>query len=276
MLILDIVNRETQLIGRILLRLLSATCSSRLLMVASTRILSVFGIALVTSVLAACAGGAMVAAAGAGGGIYLTSQGAESMVNADISSVIASVPAHLRSLGITVIDQHTQHAGQETEWIGTTVQGFEVHIQVKSEINNTTRISASVRRNAAEWDKDFAQQIVARISSSSSSTIPRPGSSPNYADVPSKLKQDIQRIATARGIQFDAPAEERLDEVVAAGAQRLQKDMANAEQISEAQQALERILQSLAAAQGQHLGHPVSKPEVDAALQKICPLYPFC
>jgi hypothetical protein len=36
-------------------------------------------------------------------------------------------------------------------------------VKVKAQGNGTTEVSASARRNMAEWDKDFARTIVARI-----------------------------------------------------------------------------------------------------------------
>ncbi|HSU12849.1 hypothetical protein [Longimicrobium sp.] len=116
----------------------------------------------------ASAGGcaaAAVAAAGAGGGIYLTSQGAESMLNQPAATVAGRVPGVLSSMGISVTDHKTEHDGMEHEWTGTGTDNMEVHVQVKSETNGSSRVSASARKNMAQWDKDYAQQIVARITS---------------------------------------------------------------------------------------------------------------
>lgn len=113
----------------------------------------------------ASAGGCMAAAvaAGAGGGIYLTSQGAGSMVNASASTVAGRVPGVLQAMGITVTGHDTEHNGDEHEWTGTGTDNLEVHVQVKAESNGTSRVTASARKNMAQWDKDYAQQIVTRI-----------------------------------------------------------------------------------------------------------------
>jgi len=116
----------------------------------------------------ASAGGCMAAAAaaaGAGGGIYLTSQGAGSMVSAPATTVAARVPGVLSSMGITVTNHDTEHNGEEHEWTGTGNDNMEIHVQVKAESNGTSRVTASARKNAAQWDKDYAQQIVTRITS---------------------------------------------------------------------------------------------------------------
>jgi hypothetical protein len=127
------------------------------------------GQAAVLALGLAAAGGcaaAAVAAAGAGGGVYLTSQGAESMLNSPAATVAARVPGVLSSMGITVTDHKTEHNGDEHEWTGTGNDNMEVHVQVKAESNGTSRVTASARKNMAQWDKDYAQQIVAHITGS--------------------------------------------------------------------------------------------------------------
>jgi hypothetical protein len=105
---------------------------------------------------------AAAAAAGAGAGVYLTSQGAQGMVNSSAATVAARVPGVLQDLGVTVTDHKTEHNGSEHEWTGTKGDE-EIHVQVKAESNGTSQVSASARKNMAEWDKDFAQTVVARI-----------------------------------------------------------------------------------------------------------------
>lgn len=118
-------------------------------------------LALGVSVSGGCVAAA-AAGAGAGAGIYLTSQGAESMVSASASNVVARVPGVLSSMGITVTNHKMD--GDEHEWTGTHGD-MEIHVQVKGETTSSSRVSASARKNMAEYDKDYAQQIVTRISS---------------------------------------------------------------------------------------------------------------
>lgn len=103
---------------------------------------------------------AAAAGAGAGAGIYLTSQGAESMVPASPSTVVARVPGVLSSMGITVTEHKMD--GDEHEWNGKRGD-LDVHVQVKAETTNSARVTATARKNMAEYDKDYAQQIVTRI-----------------------------------------------------------------------------------------------------------------
>ena len=123
-----------------------------------------------TAVLAlgiASAGGCMAAAvgAGAGAGVYLTSQGASGMVNNSAGAVAARVPSVLQDLGVTVTGHNVQNSGAEHEWTGRRGED-EIHVQVKAESSGTTQVTASAKKNMAEWDKDFARTIVARITGS--------------------------------------------------------------------------------------------------------------
>ena len=113
------------------------------------------------------AGGCMAAAAagaGAGAGIYLTGQGAESMVPASASTVVGRVPGVLQSMGVTVTNHKMD--GDEHEWTGTR-EDMEYHVQVKAETTSSSRVTATVRKNMAQYDKDAAQQLVTRISNAS-------------------------------------------------------------------------------------------------------------
>jgi hypothetical protein len=113
----------------------------------------------------ASAGGCVAAAvgAGAGAGIYLTSQGASSVISSSAETVAGRVPGALQGLGITVTG-HSMEGG-EHEWTGTRGDE-EIHVQVKAQSSGTAEVSASVRKNMAEWDKDAARAIVARITGS--------------------------------------------------------------------------------------------------------------
>ena len=120
----------------------------------------------VLAVGVSAAGGCLAAAAagaGAGAGIYLTSQGAESMVSSPAGTVAGRVPAALSAMGITVTNHKMD--GDEHEWTGTRGD-MEIHVQVKAQSSGTSEVTASVRKNMAEWDKDAARTIVARITGS--------------------------------------------------------------------------------------------------------------
>ena len=113
----------------------------------------------------ASTGGCVAAAvgAGAGAGVYLTSQGASSVISSSAETVAGRVPGVLRDMGVNVTG-HTMEGG-EHEWTGMRGED-EVHVQVKAQSSGTAEVTASVRKNMAEWDKDAARAIVARITGS--------------------------------------------------------------------------------------------------------------
>lgn len=122
------------------------------------------GQAAVLALGIASAGGCVAAAvgAGAGAGVYLTSQGASSMMSSSAATVATRVPGVLQDLGVTVTGHNTEHSGAEHEWTGTRGDE-EIHVQVKAQSDGTSQVTASARKNMAEWDKDFARTIVTRI-----------------------------------------------------------------------------------------------------------------
>jgi hypothetical protein len=79
--------------------------------------------------------------------------------------VAGRVPSVLQDLGVTVTGHSTEHNGAEHTWTGTRGDE-EVHVQVKAESNGTAQVTASAKKNMAEWDKDFARTLVARITGS--------------------------------------------------------------------------------------------------------------
>jgi hypothetical protein len=40
---------------------------------------------------------------------------------------------------------------------------LDVTIEMEQKTSKTTRVEVSVRKNLAEWDKDYAQQLLSRI-----------------------------------------------------------------------------------------------------------------
>ena len=105
---------------------------------------------------------AAAAAAGAGAGIYLTSRGAESMVQGSIEDVSARARAVLNEEGIALDESNMESGGDEREFKGKKGE-LDVTIDLRRESSNTTRVEVTARENVAEWDKEYAQQLLSRI-----------------------------------------------------------------------------------------------------------------
>ena len=105
---------------------------------------------------------AAAAAAGAGAGIYLTSRGAESLVESSVDQVAVRAQAVMSEEGI-VSDSSSSESGGNTREFKGKKGDLDVTIQLKRESGSTTRVEVTARKNLAEWDKEYAQQLLSRI-----------------------------------------------------------------------------------------------------------------
>ena len=124
---------------------------------------STVGLGLVAAA-AAFLPGCFVAAAGAGAGsaIYLTTRGAESLVDASVSDVARAVDRTYDEMGIRVTGTKSEKSGAEREVKGE--QGeLDITTQFEREATGSTKIEVSARKNFAEWDKDFAKRVLEKI-----------------------------------------------------------------------------------------------------------------
>ena len=102
------------------------------------------------------------AAAGAAGAIYATSRGVESIVDGSIDNVAARTQAVMREMGITMEGSKIDEGGAKREFKGK--QGdLDVTVQLQQQDSATTKVEVSARKNLAEWDKDYARQVLQRI-----------------------------------------------------------------------------------------------------------------
>ena len=102
------------------------------------------------------------AAAGAGAGIYLTSRGAESLVEGPIDQVGTRARAVMNEEGIVPDASSTEQGGEKRELKGKKGD-LDVTIEMEQKSDKTTRVEVSARKNLAEWDKDYAQKVLQRI-----------------------------------------------------------------------------------------------------------------
>jgi hypothetical protein len=105
---------------------------------------------------------AAAAAAGAGAGVYLTSRGAESLVESSVDQVAARARAVMTEEAIVPDASSTENGGDKRELKGKKGD-LDVTIQIERKDPKTTRVEVTARKNLAEWDKDYAQQILSRI-----------------------------------------------------------------------------------------------------------------
>lgn len=105
---------------------------------------------------------AAAAAAGAGAGIYLTTRGAESMVEGSIDNVADRTRAVLNEEGIALEESNLEQGGDKREFKGKKGD-LDITVDLERKSDNTTRVEVSARKNVAEWDKEYAQQLLSKI-----------------------------------------------------------------------------------------------------------------
>jgi len=105
---------------------------------------------------------AAAAAAGAGTGVYLTSRGAESIVEGSIDNVEKRARAVFAAEGIPVTGSQVENSGAKREIKGTKGD-LEITVSMEQQSATTTKTEVSARKNVAVWDKDYAQQLLGKI-----------------------------------------------------------------------------------------------------------------
>ena len=105
---------------------------------------------------------AAAAAAGAGAGIYLTTRGAESLVDNSVDQVAQRAQAVMSEEGIVPDASSIEQGGDKREFKGKKGD-LDVTIELERRSPTTTRVEVTARRNVAEWDKEYAQQLLSRI-----------------------------------------------------------------------------------------------------------------
>jgi hypothetical protein len=118
--------------------------------------------AVVLGLAASATGCVAAAAAGAAGGIYATSRGVESLVSSPIDRVTTQSEAVMRDMGIVQDESSSKSGGAKRELKGKHGD-LDVTIQLEQQDSATTKVEVSARKNLAEWDKDYARQVLERI-----------------------------------------------------------------------------------------------------------------
>lgn len=113
-------------------------------------------------VLAGCVVAA--AGAGAGGGIYLTQRGVESVVPVALDRAAAATRQAFDELKIRQTkSQVEQMQDGERRDVEGTAGDREISVTLRAEQPNTTRVQVVAKKSAVTWDKDFARSILDHI-----------------------------------------------------------------------------------------------------------------
>jgi len=102
------------------------------------------------------------AAAGAAGGIYLTSRGAESVVEGSVAEIADRAEAVMGEMAIVKDGESTEDGGSRQVLKGKKGD-LDVTIDIEQESESTAKVEVTARENLAEWDKDYAKEVLDRI-----------------------------------------------------------------------------------------------------------------
>ena len=120
----------------------------------------------VASAAALLLAGCLVAAAGAGagGGIYLTQRGVESLVPTTVERAATATTQAFGQLKVHQTKSQVEQGedGEKREIEGT-AGDREVSVTLKAEGKNATRVQVIAKRTAVTWDKDFARSVLDKI-----------------------------------------------------------------------------------------------------------------
>jgi hypothetical protein len=126
---------------------------------------------------AGCA--AIPPADGAPDGVYFKGRSAESIVHGDLPVLSALTRAVLADMGVTVGTREADANDLDLEIRGTSPDGLAVHVELKEDADGNTRVRASARMSAVEWDRYYAriivERIIERLSREDRSGYPAPG-----------------------------------------------------------------------------------------------------
>lgn len=104
------------------------------------------------------------AGAGAGGGIYLTDRGVESLVPISVDGAAAAAQKAFQELKVTETKSSTEQTGDgEQRELAGAAAGRDVTVTIKPQGKNTARILVVAKTSAVTWDKDFARAILDKI-----------------------------------------------------------------------------------------------------------------
>lgn len=105
------------------------------------------------------------AAAGAGAVEYVQAASPESAVNGTLDQATNWTLAAFQDLGIAVTENDLKESGQKREIEGKSSGGESVHVTLQPQANGTTTVHVTAKKNAVEYDKKYAQQVLAQIMS---------------------------------------------------------------------------------------------------------------
>jgi len=121
--------------------------------------------ALVAGFASLALSGCLLAAGGAaaaGSGVYVTSRGAEAIVQGGVGEIASTTRQAFANLSIEHRGHKESDDGQDREVFGRT-EDAEVTVDLDRRTENATKVEVRVKKSAVTWDKDMARRILEEI-----------------------------------------------------------------------------------------------------------------
>jgi hypothetical protein len=123
--------------------------------------LVLFAIVAAVSAGVACAP-AVAAGGGAAGAAYFTSRGAKAVVKGTPDKLETTSEQVLSELAIPLTDQKTEKGGAHRELKGKKGE-LDVTVTIDQKDDRTSEVEVTARKNAVEWDKEYAESLLKDI-----------------------------------------------------------------------------------------------------------------
>jgi hypothetical protein len=105
----------------------------------------------------------LAAGAGAGGGIYLTNQGVESVVPGGVEAVAAATERAFEHFDLTRTELRVETNSQMLRAEPSSGGDPEVTVTIRPEGERSSRVEVKARTSVLTWDKDYAREVIEKI-----------------------------------------------------------------------------------------------------------------
>lgn len=105
----------------------------------------------------------LAAGAGAGGGIYFTNQGVESVVPGGVEAVETAAYRAFEDFGLTRTELRVEADSRLLRAEPSEGGDPEVTVTIRQEGEDSSRVEVKARTSVVTWDKDYARDVIEKI-----------------------------------------------------------------------------------------------------------------
>lgn len=120
-------------------------------------------VTVATATAALLSGCLLAAGAGAGGGIYFTSQGVESVVPGGVEAVATATERAFEHFDLTRTELRVEPDNRVLRAEPSAGGDPQVTVTIRQEGEGTTRVEVKARTSVVTWDKEYARELIEKI-----------------------------------------------------------------------------------------------------------------